>query len=51
MNFLPGFNPPNNGGNGGFLDGILGKNGILGGLFGIGGALEREGMGAVNAQG
>jgi hypothetical protein len=43
-------NLPNNGGNGGLLDGISGKNGITGGLFGIGGPLERQRMGVGNAK-
>jgi hypothetical protein len=49
-NLLPGLNLLNNGGNGGLLDGISGKNGIMGGLFGIGGVLERERMGVRNVK-
>jgi hypothetical protein len=37
-NSLLASNPPNNRGNGGSLDGVLGRNGILGRLFGIRGA-------------
>jgi hypothetical protein len=38
----------NNGGNRGLLDGILGKNGIIRGLFGIVGVLERKRIGVWN---
>jgi hypothetical protein len=46
-NLLPGLNPSNNGGNGGLLDGILGKNGILEGM-GVGNVQGKTRMGRCN---